>query len=76
MHNNNNNNNNNNNGRGLSNLQFNFHRKLPLESLSKWLKPLLIETEENLPKLTKSTKIARTQSTTMDQSQPRLREPS
>ena len=29
---------NNNNGRGLSNLQFNFHHKLPLESLSKWLK--------------------------------------
>ena len=23
----------------LSNLQFNFHHKLPLESLSKWLKP-------------------------------------
>ena len=30
---------NNNNGRGLSNLQFNFHHKLPLESLSKWPKP-------------------------------------
>ena len=35
----NNNNNNNNNGRCFSNLQFNFHHKLPLESLSKWLKP-------------------------------------
>ena len=23
----------------LSNLQFNFHHKVPLESLSKWLKP-------------------------------------
>ena len=29
---NNNNNNYNNNGRGLSNLQFDFHHKLPLES--------------------------------------------
>ena len=39
--NNNNSNNNNNNGRGLSNLQFNFHHKLPLESLSKWPKTLV-----------------------------------
>ena len=39
LYNNNNNNNNNNNDRGLANLQFNFHHKLPLESLSKWLKP-------------------------------------
>ena len=31
----------------LSNLQFNVHHKLPLESLSKWLKPQLIETEKN-----------------------------
>ena len=31
----------------LSNLQFNFHHKLPLERLSKWTKPLLIETEKN-----------------------------
>ena len=30
---------NDNNGRGLSSLQFNFHHKLPLESLSKWPKP-------------------------------------
>ena len=37
----------------LSNLQFNFHHKLPLESLSKWLKPWLIETEKNDKKLTK-----------------------
>ena len=55
----------------LSNLQFNFHHILPLESLSKWLKPYLIETEKMIKsstKLTKSTKIARTQSSTMDQS--------
>ena len=60
----------------LSNLQFNFHHKLPLESLSKLLKPSLIETKKNdkinCPKLTKSTKIVRTQSSTMDQSRPRL----
>ena len=31
----------------LSNLQFNFQHKLPLESLSKWLKSKLIETEKN-----------------------------
>ena len=37
----------------LSNLQFNFHHKLPLESLSKWLKSKLIETEKNDKKLTK-----------------------
>ena len=30
---------NNNNVVVLSNLQFNFHHKVPLESLSKWLKP-------------------------------------
>ena len=41
----------------LSNLQFNFHHKLPLESLSKWLKPLLIETEKNDKKLTKINEI-------------------
>ena len=35
----------------LSNLQFNFHHKLTLESLSKWLKPLLIETEKNDKKI-------------------------
>ena len=35
----------------LSNLQFNFHHKLPLESLSKWLKPQLIETEKNDKKI-------------------------
>ena len=60
----------------LSNLQFNFHHKLQLESLSKLLKSLLIETKKhdkiNCPKLTKSTKIVRTQSSTMDQSRPRL----
>ena len=37
----------------LSNLQFNFRHKLPLESLSKWLKFKLIETEKNDKKLTK-----------------------
>ena len=37
----------------LSNLQFNFHHKLPLESLSKWLKSQLIETKKNDKKLTK-----------------------
>ena len=37
----------------LSNLQFNFHHKLPLESLSKWLKSKLIETEKNDKKLTR-----------------------
>ena len=35
----------------LSNLQFNFHHKLPLERLSKWLKPQLIETEKNNKKI-------------------------
>ena len=37
----------------LSNLQFNFHHKVPLENLSKWLKPQLIGTEKNDKKLTK-----------------------
>ena len=37
----------------FSNLQFDFHHKLPLESLSKWLKSWLIETEKNDKKLTK-----------------------
>ena len=31
----------------LSNLQFDFHHKLQLESLSKWVKSLLIGTEKN-----------------------------
>ena len=35
----------------LSNQQFKFHHKLPLESLSKWLKPQLIETEKNDKKI-------------------------
>ena len=43
----------------LSNLQFNFHHKLPLESLSKWLKSQLIETEKNDKKLTKIDEIYR-----------------
>ena len=41
----------------LSNPQFDFHHKLPLESLSKWLRPQLIETEKNDKKWTKIDKI-------------------
>ena len=41
----------------LSNLQFNFHHKLPFQSLSKWLKSKLIETEKNDKNLTKIDKI-------------------
>ena len=35
----------------LSNLQFDFHHKLQLESLSKWVKSLLIGTEKNDSKI-------------------------
>ena len=55
----------------LSNLQFNFHHKLPLESLSKWLKSLLIETEKNDKKLTKIDEIYQDSENPV-QSRPRL----
>ena len=41
----------------LSNPQFDFHHKLQLESLSKWVKSLLIGTEKMIKKLTKIDKI-------------------
>ena len=43
----------------LSDLQFDFQHKLPLESLSEWLKPWLIETEKMIKKLTKINEISK-----------------